>query len=106
MSLDQFDLILYDVCYMDAWLPPLFGKWTEDYKKASYSLWAVDEIRELIDKQIYPRSEAPIEEFCELIREFAIKMDQYSKVNPSTSLMFQSASEMAMYILDILKAMK
>ena len=32
MSLDQLDLILYDMYHMDAWLPPLFGKWTEDYK--------------------------------------------------------------------------
>ena len=38
MSIDQLDLILYDMYRMDAWLPPLFGKWTEDYKKASYSL--------------------------------------------------------------------
>lgn len=33
MSIDQLDLILYDMYRMDAWLPPLFGKWTEDYKK-------------------------------------------------------------------------
>ena len=31
MSIDQLDLILYDMYHMDAWLPPLFGKWTEDY---------------------------------------------------------------------------
>ena len=31
MSIDQLDLILYDMYRMDAWLPPLFGKWTEDY---------------------------------------------------------------------------
>ena len=37
MSIDQLDLILYDMYRMDAWLPPLFGKWTEDYKKANYS---------------------------------------------------------------------
>lgn len=39
MSIDQLDLILYDMYRMDAWLPPLFGKWTEDYKKQSYSQW-------------------------------------------------------------------
>ena len=48
MSIDQLDLILYDMYRMDAWLPPLFGKWTEDYKKASYSQWAVDELRDFI----------------------------------------------------------
>ncbi len=54
MSIDQLDLILYDMYHMDAWLPPLFGKWTEDYKKASYSQWAVDELRDF-----YRRTDLP-----------------------------------------------
>ena len=48
--IDQLDLILYDMYRMDAWLPPLFGKWAEDYKKASYSQWAVDELRDFINQ--------------------------------------------------------
>lgn len=27
MSIDQLELILYDMYHMDAWMPPLFGKW-------------------------------------------------------------------------------
>lgn len=61
MSIDQLDLILYDMYRMDAWLPPLFGKWTEDYKKASYSQWAVDELRDFIAERIYPRKEGSMQ---------------------------------------------
>ena len=106
MSLDQLDLILYDMYHIDAWLPPLFGKWTEDYKKASYSQWAVDELRDFIAKQIYPRREGYIEEFCKLTHKFMMKTVKYARVNPKTSQIFQSASNMAADILDLLHAMK
>ena len=104
--IDQLDLILYDMYRMDAWLPPLFGKWAEDYKKASYSQWAVDELRDFIDEQIYPRREGSIDEFCKLTHEFMMKTAKYAMVNPNTSLMFRSASEMAANILDLLRAME
>lgn len=87
MSIDQLDLILYDMYRMDAWLPPLFGKWTEDYKKASYSQWAVDELRDFIAEQIYPRREGSIDEFCKLTHEFMMKTAKYARINPNTSLM-------------------
>ena len=106
MSIEQLDLILYDMYRMDAWLPPLFGKWAEDYKKASYSQWAVDELRDFIAEQIYPRREGSVEEFCKLTREFMMKTAKYSRVNPKTSLIFREASEMAANILDLLNAMK
>lgn len=106
MSIDQLDLILYDMYRMDAWLPPLFGKWTEDYKKASYSQWAVDELRDFIAERIYPRKEGSIDEFCKLTHEFMMKTAKYARVNPNTSLMFRSASEMAANILALLRAME
>lgn len=106
MSIDQLDLILYDMYRMDAWLPPLFGKWTEDYKKASYSQWAVDELKDFIAERIYPRTSGSIDEFCQLAHEFMMKMSRYSRVNPRTSQIFQSASAMAADILDLLRAMK
>ena len=52
MSIDQLELILYDMYHMDAWMPPLFGKWTEEFKKSSYSQWAVDELRDFIAEKI------------------------------------------------------
>lgn len=106
MSIDQLELILYDMYQMDAWMPPLFGKWTDEFKKASYSQWAVDELKDFIAKQIHPRTAGSIDEFCDLTHEFMMKTAQYSRVNPQTRQMFQAASNMAADILDLLRAMK
>lgn len=95
MSIDQLELILYDMYHMDAWMPPLFGKWTEEFKKSSYSQWAVDELKDFIAERIYPRTSGSIDEFCELAHEFMVKMFAYSKVNPRTSQIFKSAGNMA-----------
>ena len=48
MSIDQLDLILYDMYRMDAWLPPLFGPGTDVAEGASSSRGAVDELGVLI----------------------------------------------------------
>ena len=106
MSIDQLELILYDMYHMDAWMPPLFGKWTEEFKKRSYSQWAVDELKDFIAERIYPRTSGSIDEFCELAHEFMVKMFAYSKVNPRTSQIFKSAGNMAVDILDLLRAMR
>lgn len=106
MSIDQLELILYDMYHMDAWMPPLFGKWTDEYKRASYSQWAVDELKDFIAEQIYPRTYGSVEEFCELTHEFMMKTARYARVNPKTSQIFQCASSMATDILDFLNAMK
>ena len=106
MSIYQLELILYDMYQMDAWMPPLFGKWTDEFKKASYSQWAVDELKDFIAEQIYPRTSGSIDEFCKLTHQFMMKTARYSRVNPQTRQIFQSASEMAANILDLLRAMK
>ena len=106
MSIDQLDLILDDMYRMDLWLPPLYGKWIKDYEKTSYSQWAVDELRDFIAEQIYPRTEGSIKEFYNLTYEFMMKMSQYSKVSPKTHLIFQTAKQKASDVLDLLQAMK
>lgn len=106
MSLDQLELLLYDMYQMDTRMPPLFGKWTNEFKKVSYSQWAVDELKEFIAERIYPRTSGSVEEFIELTHEFMMKMSRYSRVNPKTSQIFQSASNMAADVLDLLYAMK
>lgn len=106
MSIEELDLILYDMYRMDAWMPPLFGKWTDEFKRTSYSQWAVDELREFIAEKIYPRTYGSVEEFCELTHEFMTKMSRYSRINSQTSQIFQCASSMASDILDLLHAMK
>lgn len=106
MRIDQLELILYDMYHMDAWMPPLFGKWMDDFKKVSYSQWAVDELKDYIIEQIYPRTYGSIDEFCKLTHRFMMKTARYSRVNPDTRQMFQAASNMAANILDLLRAMK
>lgn len=106
MGIDQLDLILYDMYRMDAWLPPLFGKWSDDFKKSSYEQWAVDELRDFIAESIYPRTCGSIDEFIQLTHDFMMKMAEYSRVNPKTSQIFRSASNRAADILDLLQAMK
>ena len=106
MTINQLDLILYDMYRMDTWMPPLYGKWTDKLKKESYSKWAVDELREFITKRIYPHTDGSIKEFCELTNEFMVKMSRYSKANPKTSQIFQCASSIAANVMDLLQAMK
>lgn len=106
MRIDQFELILYDMYHMDAWMPPLFGKWTYEFKKASYSQWAVDELKDYITERIHPRTYGSIDEFCKLTHQFMMKTARYARVNPATYQMFQAASNMAADILDLLRAMK
>lgn len=106
MSIDQLELILYDMYRMDAWMPPLFGKWTEDFKRESYSQWAVGELKDYIEEQLYPRTSGSVDEFCDLTGAFMSKMLKYSKVNPETSKIFQAAYNMVADILDLLRAMR
>lgn len=106
MSIEQLKLILYDMCQMDLWYPPLFGKWSDEFKKSSYSQWAVDELVDYIAEIIYPRSSASIDEFCQFTYGFMIDTAKYARVNPRNCLMFQTASDIAADILDLLRAMR
>lgn len=106
MSIEQLKLILCDMYQMDLWYPPLFGKWSDEFKKASYSQWAVDELLDYIAEHIYPRTYGSVDEFCELTHDFAMTTSRYSRINPKTCQMFQIASNMASDILDLLHAMK
>lgn len=45
MSIEQLDLLLCDTYQMDAWFP--FGwKWKKELEKSSYSVWAIDELKD------------------------------------------------------------
>lgn len=64
-----------------------------------YSQWAVDEIIKSIQKN---GSKPPIT----VVEDFVRKMDEYSCVNPNTSLIFSIAKDSAMDILDLLIVMR
>ena len=106
MSIEQFDLILCDLYRVDTWMPPLFGKWMDEYKETSYSLWAIDELRDFIADRLFPLTEGSIEEFSNLTYEFMMKMSLYSKVNPRTNFIFQTAKQKASDVLELLQAME
>lgn len=106
MSVYQFKLMLYDTFRLDAWVPPLFGKWREEFKKVSYSQWAIDELIEYCEEALSPKETGSVDDFYNLTYIFMKKMSEYSKVNPRTSSIFKAAKEMCVDILDFLKAMK
>ena len=105
MSFDQFELILYDTFQMDAWMPPLYGRWTEEFKKSSYSQWAVDEIKEYVADKLYPKDNGDISEYCSLTEEFASKMSGYAKLGFRNRLIFQTAVYMSDAVVDLLRTM-
>ena len=108
MSADQFDLLLYDTYCADFYLPPVFGKWKIDFKRASYSHWAIKELRDFVVQQFYPRTVGSIEEFCQYVTKFADTMFGYMRLSRTeeNSMIFQTASDTAADVLDLLEALK
>lgn len=106
MSIDELERLLYDMYQMDICIPPLFGMWKDEFENTSYSVWAVNEVKNYIIEQIHPYTYGTIDEFCELTREFIAKTTQYSKMNPKNQQIFQAARDMAINILELLEAMK
>lgn len=106
MSIEQLDLLLRDLYGMDIYMPPLYKKWDKDYRRASYSKWAVTELENFIAEKIYPRKSASIDELCKITQGFMKMSACFSKVNLATKLIFQSAYCVAENVLDLLFAMK
>ena len=53
LSLDELELILFDMYEMDEWLPnPVFDK--NGFAKTSNTLWAIGEFRNYVANHIYP----------------------------------------------------
>lgn len=103
MSLDQFEMILYDMYQADIWLPPYQGKWRKEFKKTSYSSWAINELQVYITNKIKPRTEVSIDELIDLTYSFSERMYRFSKVNPNTKFIFQTAIQMIDNVLDLLQ---
>ena len=78
MSIDQLELILYDMYHMDAWMPPLFGKWTEEFKKSSYSN-GLSTSSEILSPKEYirgHRDQLMNERRCEACREVTLRQSK------------------------------
>lgn len=106
MSIEELERLLYDMYQMDAYMPPLFERWREEFENISYSLWAVDELKDYIAKKIYPHTYGSVDELYDIADEFRIKMAHYSKINPNTYHIFHCAASMAAAVIELLCAMK
>lgn len=105
MSIEQFKLILCDMYKMDVWIPPYF-KWKTEFRKASYSIWAVDELERYVTDRLYPRKSGTVDELIKLTSEFVNKTRVYSKISPKTKVTFSIAQNIATDVLELLHAMK
>ena len=106
MTINQLELTLYVLYVMDTCMPPSYGKWLNEFKRVSYSQWALEELVEFISKEIYPRTEATLAELCDITYKFMVKMEKYSRVNMRTNLIFRTAAETVEDVLDLLMSMK
>ena len=106
MTINQLELTLYDLYVMDTCMPPTCGKWLNEFKRVSYSQWALEELVEFISKEIDPRTEATLAELCDITYKFMVKMEKYSLVNTRTNLIFRTAAETVEDVLDLLMSMK
>lgn len=104
MSIEQLGLMLCDMYVLDVHMPPSFFK--TEFQKASYSMWAVDELKGFIASGLYPRKYGTIDEIINLTCEFIGKMNRYIKINPNNALMFSIARDIATDVQEILRAMK
>jgi hypothetical protein len=105
MSIEQLKLMVYDMFEMDLYIPEsTFYK--SDFKKASYTVWAVDELEDYILRCLYPRTSGSIDECIKIIEDFASLMNRYSKFNSYTEQMFSVARDIATDIREMLLAMR
>ncbi len=76
------------------------------FEKLSYKKWAVDTIFNEIYVLAYPRNKCPEIEIEKIVEDFAKRMAAYSYRNKKSSIIFVSAFDVAIDILDILRSMK
>lgn len=105
MSIEQLDLILCDMYKLDTYMPPYFKR-REEFEKASYSIWAIDELKSYIADRLYPSKSGDIKEFIRYTDEFICIVTRYSKITPASKLMFSVARNIAINVNDLFRAMK
>lgn len=92
------DRAIYIIQYcLDKLLKEVTYRYGYSLEQESYSRWAA---RELLDRLI----KNPITPPLPIIEEFRDQMDEYSKINPDTSLVFNSGKDLAEWIINLLIA--
>lgn len=99
MPAPDFHLMLSDYV-MDMQLPKDIPKYREDFKNASYSKWAVNELQMYIIRKQDRSPIASTKEFIRMIDDFA------KRSNKNDKPIFSIAKSVATDILDIFNAMQ
>lgn len=105
MSIEELSLMLYDTFQMDVWFPS-WSIQNREFERASYSSWAMEELKSYISEKLYPRKTGSIKEFIRITAEFQRKMAEYSQINPNNNLMFVVADHVLSNVLEVLRAME
>lgn len=106
MTIEQLELFLCDMYQMDDCLPTLFSKGKQEFRKASYSQWAIVELTKYLTKILYPRTYAELEDYITIIDNFIYDMDYYSKLKQKNSIIFLTAIEVAHDVRELFCAME
>ena len=92
------DRVIYIIQYcLDKLLKEVTYQYGYSLEQESYSRWAA---RELLDRL----RKNPITPPLLVIEEFRDQMDEYSNINPVTSLIFSSGRDLAEWIINLLIA--
>lgn len=105
MSIEELSLMIYDTFQMDVHFPS-WSVLNQEFERASYSVWAMEELKSYISEKLYPRKEGSIKEFIQITTDFQKKISEYSRINPSNNLMFTVANNISKDILEVLRAME
>lgn len=105
LSLDELGLILCDWYEMDEWIPnPIFEK--QEFERVSNALWAIEEFRNYVAKQIYPETQTSVKNLREMAYTFTEKMEMFASMNKKNNSIFMAAKLVGENIQDLFHAME
>lgn len=102
-DVDDIELILTDMYFTDAELPPLTKKWRTEFEWASYSRWTCTELLETYRQEF---TRASIEDYIFVTKEFLQTMRRFQRVNIRHANIFIIAEQVTSNVLDILEGMR
>lgn len=106
LSVDQLNSMLSDMYELDTPYLYLYHRIKkDDFRKASYYVWAIDEIKQYVVDKLHPRTAGPISSIVRYVGGFKEKMQYFSKLNNGAT-MFETAVEAAADVLDLLQDME
>lgn len=105
MNIELLSSIIEDMFLVDLYIPSS-SYFKTDFRKASYTMWATEELIIWVSSAIGPDGNAPIEVYIDETKQFLKMVTEYSKKNKLTKQAFSIAKDITSDILDVLIAMK